>query len=185
MDMTGKKVAVLVTDGFEQSELVEPMRAITEAGGRAEIVSPKKEKVRGWKGQNWGDEFAVDTALPDADPRAYDGLLLPGGVMNPDKLRANPQAVDFVKAFVSAGKPVAAICHGPWILIDAQAVKGKKLTSYISIKRDLINAGADWIDERVVEDGVLITSRDPSDLPFFNSRIVEVFSEQPQRRRVS
>jgi protease I len=144
--LQGLKVAILVTDGFEQSEMVKPRLALDEAGAITHIVSPKKGKVRGWQLGNWADEFPVDTHLFTAKAEAYDVLLLPGGVLNPDQLRMIPQAVEFVKAFMQANKPVAAICHGPWTLINAEAVKGRTLTSWPSIKLDLLNAGAiGWI----------------------------------------
>src|SRR5687767_14843727 len=139
--LTGKRVAILATDGFEQSELTSPKAALEEAGAEVEVVSLKSGKIKGWKHTDWGDEVRVDTEIARADAGSYDALVLPGGVMNPDKLRANEKAVAFVKAFVAAGKPIAAICHGPWTLIDAGAVKGRTMTSYGSIKTDLVNAG--------------------------------------------
>jgi protease I len=169
-NLNGRKVAILVENGFEQSELVEPRRALDEAGASTEIVSPAQGKVRGWKGwkeqePGWGDAFDVDVPLDQADPSAYDALLLPGGVMNPDKLRRNGKVQQFIRAFFEQGKPVAAICHGPWTLIDAGVVKGRKVTSYASIQEDLKNAGANWVDEEVVVDQGLVTSRQPGDLP--------------------
>jgi protease I len=175
--LNGKRVAILVTNGFEQVELTEPKRALEEAGARAEIVSPVKEKVKGWKHTEWGDEFSVDVALADANAEQYDGLVLPGGVMNPDKLRHDEKALQFVRAFFHAGKPVAAICHGPWTLIDAGVARGRRLTSYESIQTDLKNAGAHWVDEEVVVDNGLVTSRKPADLPAFNRKMIEEFSE--------
>jgi protease I len=176
-DLSGKTIAILVTDGFEQEELTRPRRALDEAGAVTKIVSPKEGKVKGWNHTQWGDEFAVDLTVDEAKPGDYDGLLLPGGVMNPDKLRANAGAVAFVKAFFDAGKPVAAICHGPWTLIEAGVVKGRKMTSYESIKTDLKNAGANWVDEEVVVDNGLVTSRKPDDLPAFNEKMIEEFCE--------
>src|SRR6266480_2949643 len=144
--LDGKRVAILVTDGVEQVEMTEPRKALEDAGVRTDLVSPARGKVKGWQHTKWGDEFPVDVPLSQANPDDYDALVLPGGVMNPDKLRMNTQAVDFVRAFFDAGKAVAAICHGPWTLIDAGVVKGRQLTSYHSIKTDLKNAGANWVD---------------------------------------
>jgi protease I len=176
-ELTGRKVAVLVTDGFEQVELTKPIAALREAGADARIVSPKDGKVKGWAETDWGDEFDVDVRLDDADAGEYDALLLPGGVMNPDKLRKNERAVSFVREFFDAGKPVAAICHGPWLLIDADVADGRRVTSYDSIRRDLENAGAVWVDEEVVVDNGLVTSRNPDDIPAFNRKMVEEFGE--------
>jgi protease I len=174
--LNGKKIAILVEDGFEQSELAEPKKALEKAGADASIVSPAKGKVRGWKEKDWGDKFDVDLALSKARPEDFDGLVLPGGVMNPDKLRMNEDAVRFVKAFFEAHKPVAAICHGPLTLIDAGVVRGRRMTSYPSIRADLENAGADWVDEEVVSDHALVTSRKPDDLPAFNAKMIEAFA---------
>lgn len=177
--LNGLKVAILVTDGFEQSEMVKPRLALDEAGAITKIVSPKKGKVRGWTNGNWADEFPIDVHLfSNANPADYDALLLPGGVLNPDHLRMIPQAVAFVKAFVDAGKPIAAICHGPWILINADAVKRKVLTSWPSIKLDLINAGADWLDKDVVCDTNLVTSQKPADIPAFNREMIKLFEKK-------
>lgn len=175
--LNGKKVAILVANGFEQSEMVEPRKALDEAGAKTQIVSPENNKVKGWKHDHWGDEFSVDVPLDQAKAESYDALLLPGGVLNPDKLRLLPKAVEFVKQFHKAGKPIAAICHGPWTLINAEVVKGKKITSWGSIKVDLINAGANWVDQEVVRDGKLVTSRNPHDIPAFNKAIIEMFGE--------
>jgi len=172
-------VAILVADGFEQVELTEPRKALDEAGARTEIVSPAEGQVKGWKHTEWGDQFPVDVPLRGARVEDYDALLLPGGVMNPDKLRRNMDALNFVRHFFEAGKPVAAICHGPWTLIDAGLVKGRKLTSYETIQMDLKNAGANWVDEEVVVDSGLVTSRKPSDIPAFNRKMVEEFKEGP------
>jgi len=176
--LNGKRFAILVENGFEQVELTEPKKALESAGAVAEIVSPVEGKVKGWQHKEWGDEFKVDIPLSDADPNRYSGLVLPGGVMNPDKLRMNPEAVQFVKAFFNAGKPVAAICHGPWTLIEAGAADGRKMTSWPSLKSDLANSGADWVDEEVVVDRGLVTSRKPDDLPAFNETMIEEFSER-------
>jgi protease I len=175
--LKGKKVAILVTDGFEQVELTEPRQALDDAGATTKIVSPQEGRVKGWNHSFWGDEFMVNVPLASADANDFDALLLPGGVMNPDKLRRNEQALQFVRAFFDAGKPVAAICHGPWTLIDAGVVKGRKLTSYETIQTDLKNAGAKWVDEEVVVDNGLITSRKPDDIPAFNQKIIEEFAE--------
>ncbi len=186
--LEGKRIAVLVANGFEQVELTEPVKALEEAGARPEIVSPEEGKVRGWEFTDWGDDFDVDVALEEADPDRYDGLLLPGGVLNPDRLRANSEAQRFVRAFFTAGKPVAAICHGPWTLIDAEVVRGRRMTSYHTLRRDLENAGAEWVDEDVVVDQGLVTSRNPDDIPAFNRKMVEEFAEgrhEEQRRRTA
>jgi len=180
--LDGKRVAILVEDGFEQVELTEPLEALTDAGAKADIVSPAFGKVKGWKRTEWGEEFSVDTPLDGAKAQDYDALLLPGGVMNPDKLRRNEKALAFVRGFFEAGKPVAAICHGPWTLIDAGVVRGRKVTSYFSIQTDLKNAGANWVDEEVVVDNGLVTSRKPSDIAAFNKKMVEEFAEGRHER---
>jgi protease I len=176
-ELSGKKVAMLVANGFEQVELTEPKRALEEAGATASIVSPESGKVKGWKTTNWGDEFKIDVPLENAKADDFDALVLPGGVMNPDKLRRNEWALQFVRAFFESGKPVAAICHGPWTLIDAGVVEGRNLTSYASIQTDLKNAGANWVDKEVVVDNGLVTSRCPDDLPAFNRKMIEEISE--------
>jgi protease I len=175
--LDGKKVAILVADGFEQTELAKPRKALEEAGAETEIVSPAKGKVRGWQHDQWGKTFKVDVPLESAKAKNYDALLLPGGVMNPDKLRSIPEAVEFIKDFFKDHKPVAAICHGPWTLINAGAVKGRKMTSCKSIQQDLKNAGAEWVDEEVVVDNGLVTSRQPDDIPAFNRKMIEEISE--------
>jgi protease I len=175
--LEGKKVAVLVAEGFEQVEMTEPRKALEDAGAGTDLVSPARGKVKGWQHDHWGDEFAVDVPLDQANPDDYDALLLPGGVMNPDTLRMNHQAVEFVKAFFTAGKPVAAICHGPWTLVEADVVRGRTLTSYPSIKTDLKNAGANWVDREVATDNSLVTSRKPDDIPAFNRKMIEEFAE--------
>lgn len=175
--LTGKKIAILVTDGFEQSELVEPRRALQEAGATTSLVSPNEKTVRAWDEDDFGDTLNVDVPLARADAESYDALLLPGGVMNPDKLRTVPEAVQFVSHFFAAGKPVAAICHGPQMLIEADVVRGRRLTSYPSLKTDLHNAGAEWVDEAVVTDQGLVTSRRPADIPDFNAKMIEEFGE--------
>jgi protease I len=176
-ELRNKRVAVLAENGFEQSELIEPRKALQDAGATADVVSPQSGTIKGWKHTNWGDEVAVDRRLEDARPDEYDALLLPGGVMNPDKLRMNPRAVQFVKHFVDAGKPIAAICHGPWPLIEAGAVRGRRVTSWPSLQTDLRNAGAEWVDEEVVTDRGLVTSRKPDDIPAFNRKMIEEFAE--------
>jgi protease I len=176
--LAGKKVAILVANGFEESELEEPRAALEEAGAETDVVSPENGEVQGWSGEDFGDAVGVDVRLKDARAESYDALLLPGGVMNPDKLRTLPEAVQFVRSFFDMGKPVAAICHGPILLIEAKAVEGRTLTSYPSIKTDLINAGATWLDQEVVVDEGLVTSRRPADLPAFNQAMIEEFAEQ-------
>ncbi|MCE5317440.1 MAG: type 1 glutamine amidotransferase [Parachlamydia sp.] len=178
--LQGLKVAILITDGFEQDEMTAPKQALDKAGAQTVIISPKRGKVKGWKAKNWGDEFTVDKALDEVSGEEFDALLLPGGVANPDSLRMNNEAVDFVKSFVKDHKPIAAICHGPWTLINAEAVKGKTLTSWSSIKIDLLNAGAKWVDQEVVRDDNLVTSRKPEDIPAFNKAMIELFSSGKQ-----
>jgi protease I len=175
--LVGLKVAVLATDGFEQSELTEPRKALEEAGADTDIIAPKAGRIRGWKMQQWGDEISVDRTLEDANPDDYGALLLPGGVINADALRLQPKAVAFVKAFFDARKPVGVICHAPWALIEAGVARGHRLTSWPSLKTDLENAGATWVDEQVVVDGQLVTSRKPDDLPAFNREITRLFSQ--------
>ena len=175
--LDGLKVAILATDGFEQSELLEPRKALQQAGATTEVVAPKGGKIRGWNHTDWGQEVGVDRELQQADPEQYDALVLPGGVMNPDKLRAIPEAVSFAKSFFDAGKPVAAICHGPWTVLEAGAAKGHRMTSWPSLKTDLRNAGADWVDAEVVVDGKLVTSRKPDDIPAFNRAAIELFAQ--------
>jgi protease I len=176
--LQGRKVAILVTDGFEQVELTEPRKALQEAGAQADIVSPTEGQVKGWNHTEWGDKFPVDASLQNARADEYDALLLPGGVMNPDHLRRNPAVQRFVKSFFDNGKPVAAICHGPWTLIDAGVVRGRKMTSYETIQMDLKNAGAEWVDQEVVTDGNLVTSRKPDDIPAFNKAMVKLFAHE-------
>ena len=175
-ELSGKRVAALVDNGFEQSELLEPRKALEDAGARVDVVSPQRSEVRGWKHTDWGKSVSVDRGLDEASADEYDALLLPGGVMNPDKLRVNPKAVAFVKAFVAAGKPIAAICHAPWTLIEAEAVRGRRVTSWPSLKTDLRNAGAEWMDQEVVVDNNLVSSRKPDDLPAFNREMLKLFS---------
>lgn len=175
--LAGKKVAILATDGFEQSELIEPRKALMAEGATCHVVSPKSGTLKGWKDGDWGDEVEVDRTLREVRPADYAALLLPGGVKNPDTLRMDPKAVEFVNAFVQAQKPIAAICHGPQTLIETGMVRGRRMTSYASLKTDLKNAGATWVDEEVVVDRGLVTSRKPDDIPAFNARMIEAFAE--------
>lgn len=176
-DLSGKRVAILVDEGFEQVELIKPRKALDRAGAQTQVVSPQETEVRGWNMKRWGKMVAVDVPLESADPGAFDALFLPGGVMNPDKLRMNPKAVAFVKHFVDTGKPIAAICHGPWTLIDAGGVKGRTLTSWPSLQTDIQNAGGTWVDQEVMTDQSLVTSRKPDDIRAFNKKMIEEFAE--------
>jgi protease I len=176
-DLTGKRVAILVDEGFEQVELIKPRKALDRIGAKTEVISPQEGQVRGWNFKKWGKYVPVDVQLDSADPGSYDALLLPGGVMNPDKLRMNPKAVEFVKHFFDAGKPVASICHGPWMVVEADAARGRTLTSWPSLKTDIRNAGGNWVDEEVVTDQGLVTSRKPEDIPAFNKKMIEEFAE--------
>lgn len=175
--LTGKTVAFLATHGFEQSELVEPLGALREAGAEVHVVSPEAGTIRGWDEKDWGDEVPVDRTLDQARSDDYDALVLPGGVMNPDTLRTNEAAKKFVTSFFKSGKPVSAICHGPQILIDCEVVDGRTVTSYPSVKVDLVNAGAKWVDREVVVDEGLTTSRSPRDLPAFIRKTIEEIHE--------
>ncbi|MBO9544602.1 type 1 glutamine amidotransferase domain-containing protein [Caulobacter sp.] len=175
--LAGRKVAVLATDGFEQSELEKPVEALKAAGAQVEVVSPTAGEIQGWSHHEKGDTVAVDRDLAAANPADYDSIVLPGGVMNPDALRLEPKAIDFIKHFVMTKKPIAAICHGPWTLINAGAVEGKEMTSWPSLEADLKNAGANWVDREVVVDDGLVTSRKPDDLPAFCAKMVEEFAE--------
>jgi protease I len=177
-NLSGKRVAIVATDGFEQSELADPQRTLEDAGAKTEIISLRAGSIRGWKEKNWGDSFDVDKTVGQANPDDYDALVLPGGVMNPDKLRTDQDVIAFVRAFVDAGKPVGAICHGPWTLINAGAVQGRLMTSWPSLRQDLINAGARWTDEEVVVDHGLVTSRKPADIPAFADKLVEEIAER-------
>jgi protease I len=178
--LQGKKVAILVTDGFEQVELLEPRKALDAAGAKTSVVSPKPDKVRGWDFTDWGQDVPVDLQLDKAKPDDFDALLLPGGVINPDKLRMDRQAVDFATAFVEAGKPVAAICHGPWMLIETGAVAGRSIAAWPSLKTDLENAGAEWMDKEACVDGNLVTARKPDDIPAFNREMIGLFAKSPE-----
>jgi protease I len=181
--LTGRKVAILVENGFEQVELTEPRKALKEAGAEAHVISPRQDKVKGWNHTEWGEAVPVDVPLEAAPPEDYHALLLPGGVMNPDKLRMNPSAVAFVKSFMTERKPVAVICHGAWTLVEADVVNGRRITSWPSLRTDLENAGAEWVDEPVVVDQGLVSSRKPDDLPAFNAKMIEEFREGRHQAR--
>lgn len=172
-----KKVAILATDGFEKSELFEPLNALKEKGAQVHIVSIKKGEIKSWEDGNWGKSIAVDKLVSDANESDYNALLLPGGVINPDLLRVNDDALNFIRAFFKSGKPVSAICHAPWLLISANVIENRKVTSYHSIKDDVINAGANWVNEEVVVDEGLTTSRNPDDLPAFIDKLIEELRE--------
>lgn len=175
--LSGKRVAILATDGFEQTELMGPKQAIEEAGATTVVVSPTAGEIKGWKDKQWADSLAVDQTLDESSAEDFDALLIPGGLMNPDRLRMDPKAVAFVKAFAESGKPIGAICHGPWVLIEAGAVRDRKMTSWPAIKTDLINAGAEWVDEEVVTDQGIVTSRKPEDVPAFAKKMIEEIGE--------
>ena len=172
-----KTIAILATDGFEQVELTQPRKALEEAGARTQVISPHGNRIRAWNMKDWGEEVPVDVTLDSADPANYDALLLPGGVMNPDQLRMIPEAVRFVKHFFEQGKPVASICHGPWMLVEADAVRGRTVTSWPSLKTDIRNAGGTWVDEEVVLSNGVVTSRKPDDIPAFNRQVIDLFSK--------
>ena len=175
--LSGKKVAILATDGVEQVELTDPKKHLEDAGATTEVISPKSGEIKAWKFKEWGDKIKVDKTIDSAKAADYDALLLPGGVINPDHLRMEPKAVQFVKDFVKSGKPVAAICHGPWTLIEAGVVRGKTMTSWPSLQTDLRNAGANWVDEKVVVDGQFITRRKPDDIPDFSKALIDQIAE--------
>ncbi|MDQ2746082.1 MAG: type 1 glutamine amidotransferase [Acidobacteriota bacterium] len=183
--LEGKKVAILATDGFEQSELFEPKKALEEAGAKVTIVSLKSGEIKGWNENDWGKTIAVDLTVSDAKAEDFDALQLPGGVMNPDKLRTEESVLKFVKGFFDAGKPVAAICHAPWTLINAEVVEGRELTSFPTLRKDLENAGAKWTDQEVVVDNGLITSRNPNDLPAFNEKFIEEIAEGKHAKQMT
>jgi protease I len=182
--LKGLNIAILATDGFEQSELMQPRDALNAAGATTRLVSPKAGAVRGWVHKDWADDpVAVDVALDQANADDFDALVLPGGVMNPDVLRTQPKAVAFVKAFFDAGKPVGAICHGPWTVIESGAARGRRMTSWPSLRTDIENAQAHWVDEEVVVDRNLVTSRKPDDLPAFNRELIRLFGQARQSER--
>jgi len=175
--LNGKRVAILATDGFEQSELLEPQRLLSEAGAEITKVSLQPGQIKGWNEQNWGQSISVDQTVSQASAEDFDALVLPGGVMNPDKLRTDEDAVRFVRDFFEQGKPVGAICHGPWMLVEADVAEGRTVTSWPSLETDLRNAGANWVDQEVVTDEGLVTSRKPSDIPAFASKLIEEIQE--------
>jgi protease I len=176
-NLTDKRVAIVATDGFEQSELLEPKKALEAAGAKVDVIALKAGSIRGWKAKNWGDEVAVDAVIGDVRADDYDALVLPGGVINPDRLRIHDGVLAFVRAFFDQHKPVGAICHGPWTLINAGVIRGRHVTSWPSLRQDLVNAGANWTDEEVVAERGLVTSRKPDDLPAFNRKLVEEIAE--------
>ena len=173
MKLENKKVAILATDGFEKSELFKPLHALREEGAEVHIISVKEGKIKSWDGGNWGDAIQVDKLVKDSNEGDYHSLVLPGGVANPDLMRTHDRALEFIRAFFKSGKPVAAICHAPWLLISANVIENRKVTSYHSIKDDVVNAGAHWVDEEVVVDQGLVTSRNPNDLPAFIAKVIE------------
>jgi protease I len=179
--LSGLKVAILITDGFEQVEMTQPRQALDEAGAQTQIVSPRDGQVKSWKFTEWGDQFPVDVLLSSAQPGDYGALLLPGGVINPDTLRTQAEAVAFVKAFFDADKPVATICHGPWTIIEAGVARGRRIASWPSLRTDLRNAGAEWVDQEAVSDGNLVSSRKPDDIPAFNRAMIGLFSRAGRR----
>jgi protease I len=176
-NLSDKRVAIVATDGFEQSELLEPKKALEAAGAKVDVIALKAGSIRGWKAKNWGDEVAVDAVIGDVRADDYDALVLPGGVINPDRLRIHDGVLAFVRAFFDQHKPVGAICHGPWTLINAGVIRGRHVTSWPSLRQDLVNAGANWTDEEVVAERGLVTSRKPDDLPAFNRKLVEEIAE--------
>ena len=181
--LSGKKVAILVADGFEQVEMTKPREALDQAGAETKIVSPSGKQIQGMNHADKGDKFDVDVPLDQARPEEFDALMIPGGLMNPDTLRSTPAALEFTKHFFREGKPVAAICHGPWVLIDSGVVRGRRLTSWPAIKADVKNAGGNWTDEEVVVDNGLVTSRKPDDIPAFNRKMIEEFAEGRHTRQ--
>ena len=176
-ELQGKKIAFIATEGVEQAELTEPWKAVEQAGGQPELISIEDGEVQAWKHFDKGDTFKVDKTIEEAQAGEYDGLVLPGGVANPDALRMDENVVSFIREFAQSGKPIGVICHGPWTLIEAGVVADRKLTSWPSLQTDLQNAGATWVDEEVVVDQGLVSSRNPDDLPAFNAKIVEEFAE--------
>jgi len=180
--LNNKKVAILVTDGFEQSEYTEPKKAVEAEGATVHLVSIDNSPIKSWTNGNWGSEYQVDKKIVEVSASNYDSLILPGGVINPDKLRRDTKAVDFVSNFFEQKKPVSAICHGPWLLAEAGVLQGRKITSFASIKTDMINAGANWVDQEVVVDQGLTTSRTPKDLPAFCKKVIEEIAEGKHKK---
>jgi protease I len=176
-ELDNRRIAILATDGFEESELFEPKEALENAGAKVNIISIKSGEIKAWKKKDWGKSIHVDAIVGDASSTQFDALMIPGGVMNPDKLRTDQKAIDFVKDFINEGKPIASICHGPQVLIETGMTKGKTLTSWSSLKTDLTNSGAKWVDREVVVDDNLITSRSPDDIPAFNKKMIEGFAK--------
>ena len=183
--LNGKKIAILATDGFEQVELTEPKANLEKAGAKVEVLSIKEGEIKGWDKTDWGRNVKVDKLVTSAKPSDYDALVLPGGQINPDKLRLDKNAVAFVREFANSGKPVAAICHGPWTLIEAEVVRGKTMTSWPSLHTDLKNAGVNWVDKEVVTDGNLITSRKPEDIPALSKTLIEAIAKAPAMAKAS
>jgi protease I len=183
--LEGRRIAILATKGVEEVELVEPRAALDEAGAKTYLVSPESGKIRSWKFSEWGDEYDVDTPLGEAKVEDFDALFIPGGVMSPDHLRMNERAVEFVRSFAAAGKPIGSICHGPWLLAEADLVRGKTVTSWPSLRTDLRNAGAEWVDREVVRDGSIVTSRKPDDIPAFSKELIELFAGGGEVRRAA
>lgn len=184
-ELKGKKIAILATDGFEQAELLQPRKALQEAGAETVVIAPKDGEIKGWNKTDWGEKVKVDKLLANANPNDYDALVLPGGVMNPDHLRMDPAAVNFVRQFVATSRTTAAICHGSWTLVEADVLRGKTVTSWPSLKTDLKNAGANWVDQQVVTDGQFIFSRNPDDIPAFNRAIIEAVSGSARQTRAA
>lgn len=182
-ELAGLKIAILSTNGFEYDELTKPKKALEDAGAEALVVSPEKGFIKGWSKKDWGESVQVDLSLDEANADDFDALLVPGGVINPDQLRMNKNAVKFAKSFVDASKPIASICHGPQLLIETGVVQGRQMTSWPSLKTDLINAGAKWVDREVVTDQGLVTSRNPDDIPAFNKKMIEEFAEGIHEKR--
>jgi protease I len=183
--LDGKRVAILATDGVEQVELLQPREALQAAGAKTMVIAPHEGTIKGWNFKEWGEEIPVDATLSQVNPNDFDGLLLPGGVMNPDRLRMDPAAVSFARTFFNSGKPIATICHGPWTLVEADVVRGRTLTSWPSLQTDIRNAGGQWVDQEVVTDRGLVSSRKPDDIPAFNRKMIEEFAEGVHQNRMA